>query len=89
MGTMGESHLQSIINYHFNNPDLLHEALLAAGASISKGIDGDQRGNKRLALIGDALISLDIVDRWHETGANTSTNQSPHFGTLLIKSRHN
>ena len=86
---MDESYLQNIIKYHFSNPNLIHEALLAPGASLSESIEGDTRGNKRLALLGDALISLDIADRWHETGASTSADQPPHFGIPLIEFRHN
>jgi hypothetical protein len=72
MATTDDLYLQNILKYHFKNPDLLHEALLGAGASLSKGLDGDPREEQRLALIGDALFSLDIADRWNQAGANTS-----------------
>ena len=66
------TNVENIIKYHFTNSELLKEAMLAAGASTAdKRIEGDKQGNKRLALIGDALIRLDIVDRWHASGANT------------------
>ena len=77
--------------YAFKDPSLPEEALLAAGASTCrKDIEGDPRGNKRLALIGDALIQLEIVDQWHTTGA--SPCMINHVGTKSQYSptaRHN
>lgn len=77
--------------YAFKDPSLLEEALLAAGASTCrKNIEGDPRGNKRLALIGDALIQLEIVDQWHTTGV--SPCMITHVGTKSQYSptpRHN
>lgn len=55
--------------YTFKDQSLPQEAILAAGASSQrKDVEGDPRGNKRLALIGDALLRLEIVDQWHATG---------------------
>merc|ERR1712137_643129 len=55
--------------YTFKDQSLPQEAILAAGASSQrKDVKGDPRGNKRLALIGDALLRLEIVDQWHATG---------------------
>jgi ribonuclease-3 len=68
----GQQSIESIINYSFKKPQLLDEAFQAAGASESdKGIKGNKGGNKRLALVGDALIRLSILDRWYPHGADT------------------
>jgi ribonuclease-3 len=62
--------LENIIKYHFANPQLLQEALTAEGASqSSQGPAGN--GNKRLALVGDALLRVVILDRWYPCGAST------------------
>ncbi|KFY92573.1 hypothetical protein V498_04858 [Pseudogymnoascus sp. VKM F-4517 (FW-2822)] len=62
----GQLDVERIIEYHFTNPQLLAEAFEAAGVSeLHKG------GNKRLALVGDALIRLAILDRWFPSGAST------------------
>jgi hypothetical protein len=62
-----QSDVERIIRYHFTNPQLLAEAFEAAGVSeLHKG------GNKRLALVGDALIRLAILDGWFPSGASTS-----------------
>jgi hypothetical protein len=63
--TMDDSLLQKIIRYQFKNTDLLQEAL--------------SRGNKPLALLGDALISLDIAERGYEAGADTGADQLLSF----------
>lgn len=63
---------ESIIDYHFASPELLEEALQAAGASVSeKSVSGDREGNKRLALVGDTLLRLVILDNWYPGGTST------------------
>jgi hypothetical protein len=62
--SMDAASIGDIINYEFGSEALLYGATLAAGASVSDvNIDGVVHGNKALALIGDALIRLVIVDR--------------------------
>lgn len=64
--------IEETIGYHFTNNSLKDEALLAAGASIaSPSVDGDPRGNKRLALVGDAVLQLVVLQRWYKSGADT------------------
>jgi len=59
--------LQNVLNYRFSNELLLHEALEVAGACNQPGaVTGDNEGNKRLALLGDALIRLLILDGWYK-----------------------
>ncbi|EHL02284.1 RNase III [Glarea lozoyensis ATCC 20868] len=53
---------QAILDYTFRNPELCWEALQAKGAG------GYPEGNKRLALCGDAVLRLLIVQLWYPTG---------------------
>lgn len=63
---------ENIIDYHFANPEMLKEALQAAGASVSdKSVGDDREGNERLALVGDALLRLVILDDWYLGGTST------------------
>ncbi|KAF2448451.1 ribonuclease III [Karstenula rhodostoma CBS 690.94] len=56
---------QSHINYQFHNCSLLEEAFLSAGASVSDtNVQGPKKGNKRLALVGDAALRLAVIDEW-------------------------
>ncbi|KAF2158966.1 hypothetical protein M409DRAFT_30589 [Zasmidium cellare ATCC 36951] len=56
---------EKLIAYAFTNRDLLKEALVAAGSREVKNVDIRHDGaNKGLAMVGDALIRLIIVDEW-------------------------
>jgi ribonuclease-3 len=56
---------QTHINYQFHNCSLLEEAFLSAGASVSDTkVEGPKKGNKRLALVGDAALRLAVIDEW-------------------------
>jgi ribonuclease III len=69
--------IERIISYSFTKPQLLEEAFQAAGVSVSaKGIKGNKEGNKRLALVGDALIHLLILDKWYLYEADTGKSSS-------------
>ncbi|KFY02397.1 hypothetical protein V494_00072 [Pseudogymnoascus sp. VKM F-4513 (FW-928)] len=68
----GQPDVERIIKYHFTSPHIFEEAFEAAGVSeLNKGVTGQRHGNKRLALVGDALIRLAILDRWFPSGAST------------------
>lgn len=54
--------VEDIINYMFNQPSLLHEALRVSASTSSP------EGNKRLALIGDAVLKLALVAEGHDRG---------------------
>lgn len=56
---------QNILGYQFNDPSLLWEALQASGSGVlfSAGRMFTNEGNKPLAGIGDALMSLYIKDQ--------------------------
>ncbi|PSN58933.1 ribonuclease III [Corynespora cassiicola Philippines] len=74
------AHLQSLqdkLGYHFINSNLLDEAFIAAGASVSRtDIEGPVQGNKRLALVGDAVLRLCVLDEWYPEGADTETGDN-------------
>lgn len=77
--------VEKIIGYEFTNTELREEALLAAGASISDpAIDGDPRGNKRLALVGDAVLQLLILEKWYGQGTDTGKQPLARILTSLI-----
>jgi ribonuclease-3 len=64
--------LEAILQYEFRDPSILKEALLADGAEpANSATDPKKHGNKRLALIGDALLRLVLVDDSIIGGAST------------------
>ncbi|CAI7593106.1 unnamed protein product [Penicillium viridicatum] len=52
--------LQDRLGYHFNSTPLLEEALHPAGTR-------PLQGNKRLALLGDSVLSTSLLDEWYDT----------------------
>lgn len=58
--------LQDRIDYRFRSVQLLEEALHTAGTS-------PLQGNKRLALVGDSVLSISILDGWYDSKKNTGT----------------
>ncbi|KAJ5561014.1 hypothetical protein N7535_009211 [Penicillium sp. DV-2018c] len=50
--------LQDRLGYHFNSTPLLEEALHPAGTR-------PLQGNKRLALVGDSVLSTSLLDEWY------------------------
>jgi ribonuclease-3 len=76
--------IDDIIGYHFNRKELRNEAFLAAGASVSqKAVQGPVEGNKRLALVGDAVWRLVLLDQWYPRGSDTGEGSSYPFVLLL------
>jgi ribonuclease-3 len=64
--------IQDRVDYHFHDSTLLKEAFLASGASVSSvDIEGPVKGNKRLALVGDAVLCLAVLDEWFESDTST------------------
>lgn len=59
---------QRILGYTFNNTEYLQEALLAAGAGMLQ-LRGRlvTDGNKRLALVGDAVLKVLLLQDWFGT----------------------
>ena len=64
--------IQDQVDYHFHDSTLLREAFLGSGAPISSvDVEGPVKGNKRLALVGDAVLRLAVLDEWFESGTST------------------
>ena len=60
---------QAILNYTFHDPNLLAEALSASGANIPlPNGQNIPKGNKRLAIVGDAAAALALVEEWYHDG---------------------
>ena len=65
------AHIQAIIGRQFNDATMLTEALQAAGSSIRfAGTRAIPDGNKRLALIGDAVLKVALLDHWYQGGTS-------------------
>jgi len=63
--------LQDILGYHFSNPLLLDEATLTRGGGSVTLTPQNTHGNKPLALVGDALLRLDVGVRAYAEGTGT------------------
>lgn len=67
---------ETIVGHTFNNPLLLWEALQAAGSTVL--FVGNRRlenGNKRLAVLGDTVLQLALVEGWYGGNAARGDNQ--------------
>ena len=66
--------VQAIIDHVFNDSALLEEALHAAGTRY-QNVHGRLvlGNNKRLALLGDKILHLVVVDHWYPQGGKTGT----------------
>jgi len=72
-----EIELESLLDYHFSDHNLLEELLQAAGSSVSDpAVHGDRHGNKRLALLGDSVLSTVLLEQWYESGQSTGKSSS-------------
>ena len=59
--------VESLIQYKFHNTDLLWEALHSRQIRIdSCGAAVPPDGNKRLAIIGDAVMQLALAEDWYK-----------------------
>ncbi|KAH7184507.1 ribonuclease III domain-containing protein [Fusarium oxysporum] len=71
-----QKELEAILQYQFRDPSILEEALLADGAEpTNSATDTRKHGNKRLALIGDALLRLVLIDDSIIGGASRAESQ--------------
>jgi len=61
---------QAIIQYQFNDSNLLVEALQSAGSGVTT-IGGRplDEGHKRLALFGDSVLKTVVLQQWYQTRA--------------------
>lgn len=70
--TPSHAELQDILGYRFSNPLLLDEATLTRGGGPTQTVTPQNtHGNKPLALVGDALIRLDVGVRAYAEGTGT------------------
>ena len=64
--------LQSKLGYTFKNPHYLWEAVQAPGSILhpdevpSAGLQNFPDGNKRLALLGDTILRLALLEDWYK-----------------------
>lgn len=73
--TPHHAELQEILGYRFANPWLLDEATLTRGGGSSV-TPQNAHGNKPLALVGDALIRLDVGVRSYAEGTGTGKHMT-------------
>ena len=58
--------VEATIGYHFAEPLILWEALQATGNGIrSAGTRRFADGNMRLAVVGDAILKLALLEEWY------------------------
>ena len=69
---------EAVIDYNFNDPNLLWEALQEAGSTVLS-IAGRriQNGNKRLAVVGDIVLDLVLANDWYQGTEPRGLTQSP------------
>ena len=61
--------VEEIIDYSFNDNDIIWEALQAPGSIVT--LIGTRRvpdGNKRLAILGDTILQLALIEDAYERG---------------------
>ncbi|KAF3317514.1 hypothetical protein TWF173_011162 [Orbilia oligospora] len=68
-----QTKVENIIGYKFSNSDLLTEALEASGRAYTHDTEGGADGNKRLALVGDAILTLIQLDQWYPSSDSRET----------------
>jgi len=62
---------EEILDYRFENPSFLFEALSAPGTGPSRD------GNRRLAQLGDSVIKTVLLDGWYFTGDDRGKHHFP------------
>ncbi|KAJ5469745.1 hypothetical protein N7539_007697 [Penicillium diatomitis] len=67
------TNFEKVIGHHFHARDLIEEALEESGLASA--------GNVRLALIGDKVLDLMLLQRWYREGNTTGTEQ----GTSMLQ----
>jgi hypothetical protein len=56
---------EDIIDYTFEDKEKIWEALQITG---TRGQVRGNEGNKRVALVGDRVLNLILVEEWHASG---------------------
>jgi ribonuclease-3 len=72
--------VQSVIGHTFAKPGLLKEALDTTGLRTAES-------NQRLAMLGDALLKMILLDDWYAGGSakGTRATKSSTMGTITDK----
>ncbi|KAK6524341.1 hypothetical protein TWF281_011249 [Arthrobotrys megalospora] len=71
-----EARIENILGYKFVSSDLLTEALEAPGRAYTHQTEGGIDGNKRLAMVGDALLTLINFDMWYPSDQTRESAQN-------------
>ncbi|ATZ58759.1 hypothetical protein BCIN_16g04530 [Botrytis cinerea B05.10] len=69
------TYVKNKLDYDFKEDELLTEALVTSGVVFGANSTVERQGNRRLALIGDALIRLELVYTKYLDGATLETSQ--------------
>lgn len=73
-------YVETTIRYKFKDVNYLIEALTAAGPdAASEDIVKFLDGNRRLALLGDSIIKLVLLNTWFTTGRSRCKASSKHI----------
>lgn len=65
--------LEQKLGHTFADPTILQEALQAAGNGVRQiGDRTIEDGNKRLALLGDSIMTLVLLRGWYKDGESRS-----------------
>jgi len=71
MSTIKMDRAERLIGYTFTQRDLLWEALQVAGSGQARiGGRDTSKGNERLAIVGDGVLSYVLSKEWYATGEN-------------------
>jgi dsRNA-specific ribonuclease len=71
MSTIKMDRAERLIGYTFTQRDLLWEALQVAGSGQARiGGRDTSKGNERLAIVGDSILSYVLSKEWYATGEN-------------------
>ncbi|KAK6544650.1 hypothetical protein TWF694_001339 [Orbilia ellipsospora] len=74
---VNQDKIESTLGYKFTSSALLTEALEAAGRAYTHDdTEGGMDGNKRLAMVGDALLTLIHFDMWYPSGQSRETAEN-------------
>lgn len=73
--------VEDAIGYHFNDSQLLWEALSAPGCTRIPGTRHTLDGNRRLAMLGDSILKFALLEDWYASGqARGNADNTPNFG---------
>jgi len=81
---MDLTEVEEIISHTFSDKSMLKEALTTAGVPLlCTGARVSLDGNKRLAIIGDAILQLALAEEWYEGNTARGKLLDLRFSTCL------